>query len=149
MKVKPLNDRLLVVRVEEEQKTKGGIIIPDTAKEKPIEAKVVAVGTEIEQRRLGLPAVEREQVALGLGGERVGRHRRRARLVDAGQRQTLGLADVPRDAHVLVVVRAIDEQRRPRPVAQQHRQHQPRVEAAGKRQPDPVAEVGCQRRSSR
>lgn len=45
MKVKPLNDRVLVVRVEEEQKTKGGIIIPDTAKEKPIEAKVVAVGT--------------------------------------------------------------------------------------------------------
>ncbi len=45
MKVKPLNDRLLVVRVEEEQKTKGGIIIPDTAKEKPMEGKVVAVGS--------------------------------------------------------------------------------------------------------
>jgi chaperonin GroES len=44
MKVKPLNDRLLVVRVEEEQKTKGGIIIPDTAKEKPMEGKVVATG---------------------------------------------------------------------------------------------------------
>ena len=45
MKVKPLNDRLLVVRVEEEQQTKGGIIIPDTAKEKPMEGKVVAVGS--------------------------------------------------------------------------------------------------------
>jgi len=44
MKVKPLNDRLLVVRVDEEQKTRGGIIIPDTAKEKPMEGKVVAAG---------------------------------------------------------------------------------------------------------
>ena len=45
MKMRPLNDRILVKRVEEEAKTKGGIIIPDTAKEKPQEAKVVAVGT--------------------------------------------------------------------------------------------------------
>ena len=44
MKIRPLQDRVLVKRVEEEQKTKGGIIIPDTAKEKPIEGKVVAVG---------------------------------------------------------------------------------------------------------
>ncbi len=44
MKIKPLNDRVLVSRVEEEQKTAGGIIIPDTAKEKPQEGKVVAVG---------------------------------------------------------------------------------------------------------
>lgn len=44
MKIKPLEDRVLVVRVEEEEKTKGGIIIPDTAKEKPQEGKVVAVG---------------------------------------------------------------------------------------------------------
>ena len=44
MKMRPLNDRILVKRVEEEAKTKGGIIIPDTAKEKPQEAKVVAVG---------------------------------------------------------------------------------------------------------
>jgi len=44
MKVKPLNDRVLVVREEEEQKTKGGIIIPDTAKEKPMEGKITAVG---------------------------------------------------------------------------------------------------------
>ena len=44
MKLRPLQDRLLVQRVEEEAKTKGGIIIPDTAKEKPAEGKVVAVG---------------------------------------------------------------------------------------------------------
>ncbi|RLC23021.1 MAG: co-chaperone GroES [Deltaproteobacteria bacterium] len=45
MKVKPLHDRVLVKRVEEEEKTKGGIIIPDTAKEKPQEGEVVAVGS--------------------------------------------------------------------------------------------------------
>ncbi|MBW1778136.1 MAG: co-chaperone GroES [Deltaproteobacteria bacterium] len=44
MKIKPLNDRVLVIRVEEDQKTAGGIIIPDTAKEKPQEGKVVALG---------------------------------------------------------------------------------------------------------
>jgi chaperonin GroES len=44
MKFRPLHDRILVKRVEEETKTKGGIIIPDTAKEKPIEGKVVAAG---------------------------------------------------------------------------------------------------------
>jgi chaperonin GroES len=44
MKVRPLHDRLLVKRLEEEEKTRGGIIIPDTAKEKPQEGKVVAVG---------------------------------------------------------------------------------------------------------
>ena len=44
MKVRPLYDRLIVKRLEEEEKTKGGIIIPDTAKEKPIEGKVIAVG---------------------------------------------------------------------------------------------------------
>ena len=44
MKVKPLNDRVLVKRMEEVQITKGGIVIPDTAKEKPIEGKVIAVG---------------------------------------------------------------------------------------------------------
>ena len=44
MKIRPLQDRIIVKRVEEEEKTKGGIIIPDTAKEKPMEGKVVAVG---------------------------------------------------------------------------------------------------------
>ena len=44
MPLKPLNDRVLVQRIEKEEKTSGGIIIPDTAKEKPAEARVVAVG---------------------------------------------------------------------------------------------------------
>jgi chaperonin GroES len=44
MKIRPLQDRIIVKRVQEEEKTKGGIIIPDTAKEKPIEGKVLAVG---------------------------------------------------------------------------------------------------------
>jgi chaperonin GroES len=44
MAIRPLHDRVLIKRVEEEQKTKGGIIIPDTAKEKPAEGKVIAVG---------------------------------------------------------------------------------------------------------
>jgi chaperonin GroES len=44
MAIRPLHDRVLVQRVKEEEKTKGGIIIPDTAKEKPVEGKVVAVG---------------------------------------------------------------------------------------------------------
>lgn len=49
MSFRPLGDRVLVKRVEEEAKTKGGIIIPDTAKEKPQEGKVVAVGTGIRK----------------------------------------------------------------------------------------------------
>ena len=44
MKIRPLGDRVLVVGIEEKEKTKGGIIIPDTAKEKPEEGKVVAMG---------------------------------------------------------------------------------------------------------
>lgn len=44
MKIRPLQDRVIVQRIEEEEKTKGGLIIPDTAKEKPQEGKVVAVG---------------------------------------------------------------------------------------------------------
>ena len=45
MKLRPLHDRVLVKRVDEDEKTKGGIIIPDTAKEKPMEGKVVSVGS--------------------------------------------------------------------------------------------------------
>ncbi len=45
MKIRPLQDRVLVERIEEQEKSKGGIIIPDTAKEKPQEGKVVAVGS--------------------------------------------------------------------------------------------------------
>jgi chaperonin GroES len=44
MKVRPLHDRLIVKRIDEEEKTTGGIIIPDTAKEKPQEGRVIAVG---------------------------------------------------------------------------------------------------------
>ena len=45
MKIRPLQDRIVVKRVAEEEKTKGGIIIPDSAKEKPVEGEVVAVGS--------------------------------------------------------------------------------------------------------
>lgn len=45
MKIRPLHDRVIVQRIPEEEVTKGGIIIPDTAKEKPQEGKVIAVGT--------------------------------------------------------------------------------------------------------
>jgi chaperonin GroES len=44
MKIRPLHDRVIVQRIQEEEKTKGGIIIPDTAKEKPQEGKIIAVG---------------------------------------------------------------------------------------------------------
>ena len=44
MKIRPLHDRIIVKRLDEEEKTKGGIIIPDSAKEKPSEGKVIAVG---------------------------------------------------------------------------------------------------------
>jgi chaperonin GroES len=44
VKIRPLQDRVIVKRIEEEEKTKGGIIIPDTAKEKPQEGRIVAVG---------------------------------------------------------------------------------------------------------
>ncbi len=65
MKIVPLNDRVLVKRVEEVQMTKGGIFIPDTAKEKPIEGKVTAVGS-------GKIADNGERVALTVkAGDRV------------------------------------------------------------------------------
>jgi chaperonin GroES len=60
MKIRPLGDRILVKRIKEEEKTKGGIIIPDTAKEKPQEGKVVAVGKGkmSEQGKLLVPDVK-------------------------------------------------------------------------------------------
>ena len=65
MKITPLNDRVLVKRIEEVQVTKGGIYIPDTAKEKPIEGKVAAVGS-------GKIADNGERVALTVkAGDRV------------------------------------------------------------------------------
>jgi chaperonin GroES len=65
MKVKPLNDRVLVVRVEEEKKTAGGIIIPDTAKEKPMQGKVIAAGPgKLDEKGKRIPMVLKQ-------GERV------------------------------------------------------------------------------
>src|SRR6202165_2972815 len=60
MKLRPLGDRMLVKRIKEEEKTKGGIIIPDTAKEQPQEGKVVAVGKGkmTEQGKLVAPDVK-------------------------------------------------------------------------------------------
>ena len=60
MKIRPLGDRILVKRIKEEEKTKGGIFIPETAKEKPQEGKVVAVGKGkmTEQGKLLVPDVK-------------------------------------------------------------------------------------------
>lgn len=65
MKIRPLNDRLLVKRLEEEGKTAGGIIIPDSAKEKPAEGQVVAVGpgkTNDQGERVALQVKEGDRV---------------------------------------------------------------------------------------
>lgn len=60
MKIRPLGDRILIKRIKEQEKSKGGIIIPDTAKEKPQEGKVVAVGKGkmTEQGKLLQPDVK-------------------------------------------------------------------------------------------
>ncbi len=68
MKIKPLGDRLLVKRVEEEEVKKGGIIIPDTAKEKPQQGKVIAVGTgkvNEDGKRVPLEVKEGDRVLFG------------------------------------------------------------------------------------
>jgi chaperonin GroES len=68
MKIRPLADRIVIKRLESEERTKGGIIIPDTAKEKPVEGKVVAVGSGKLQKngKLRTPAVkEGDRVLLG------------------------------------------------------------------------------------
>lgn len=65
MKLRPMNDRILVLRVEEEQKTAGGIIIPDTAKEKPQEGRVIAVGpgkVSEEGKRIALEVKKGDRV---------------------------------------------------------------------------------------
>lgn len=58
MKFRPLHDRVVVKRIEQEEKTKGGIIIPDTAKEKPQEGEVVAVGPGVRNEKGELVALE-------------------------------------------------------------------------------------------
>jgi len=68
MKIKPLQDRILVKRVEEETKTKGGIIIPDSAKEKPIEGLVIAVGkgkTKEDGGRIAMDVKEGDKILFG------------------------------------------------------------------------------------
>jgi len=68
MKIKPLNDRVLVLRVEKQQKTSGGIVIPDTAKEKPQEGKVIAVGSgkvNDEGKRIPLEVKKNDLVLFG------------------------------------------------------------------------------------
>lgn len=68
MKVKPLNDRVLVQRLEEVQVTKGGIFIPDTAKEKPVEGRVMAVGpgkVNDQGNRIALNVKEGDRVLFG------------------------------------------------------------------------------------
>ena len=68
MKVKPLNDRVLVQRVEELQVTKGGIFIPDSAKEKPAEGKIIAVGpgkVNEQGKRVALSVKEGDRVLFG------------------------------------------------------------------------------------
>ena len=68
MKVQPLADRILLKRVEVKQGKKGGIIIPDTAKEKPMEGKVIAVGTgrvEKDGKRIALEVKVGDRVLVG------------------------------------------------------------------------------------
>ncbi len=68
MKVKPLYDRVLIKRLEEDQQTKGGIIIPDTAKEKPQEGKVIAVGSgklDDKGKRIALEVKKGNRVLFG------------------------------------------------------------------------------------
>ena len=68
MKIKPLRDRVLVLRIEEEQKTKGGIMIPDTAKEKPQEGNIIAVGsgkTAEDGKRIPLDVKKDDRVLFG------------------------------------------------------------------------------------
>jgi chaperonin GroES len=68
MKVKPLHDRLVVKRIEEKESRQGGIIIPDTAKEKPMEGKVIAIGAgklEKDGKRIPLEVKVGDRVLFG------------------------------------------------------------------------------------
>ena len=68
MKVQPLHDRILLKRVEAKQEKRGGIIIPDTAKEKPMEGKVIAVGAgrvEKDGKRIPLEVKVGDKVLVG------------------------------------------------------------------------------------
>ena len=68
MKLRPLQDQILIQRVKEEDKTKGGIIIPDTAKEKPIKGKVIATGNgklSGEGKRIALEVKKGDRILFG------------------------------------------------------------------------------------
>ena len=68
MKIKPLGDRLLVKRVAEEEKTKGGIILPDSAQEKPLEANVISLGagkTNKDGKDVPFQVTEGDRVLIG------------------------------------------------------------------------------------
>jgi chaperonin GroES len=68
MKIKPLHDRVLVLRIEEEEKTTGGIIIPDTAKEQPQEGRVVAMGPgklDEKGKRISMAVKENNRILFG------------------------------------------------------------------------------------
>ena len=68
MELRPLQDRILVQRVKEEEKTKGGIIIPDTAKEKPVEGRVIAAGIgklSEEGNRIALEVKKGDRILFG------------------------------------------------------------------------------------
>ena len=68
MKIKPLNDRIIVKRIKEEEKTAGGIVIPDTAKEKPQEGRVVAVGPgkwDSDGNRMALEVKKGDDIMFG------------------------------------------------------------------------------------
>jgi chaperonin GroES len=75
MKLRPLNDRILVKRVKEEEKTKGGIIIPDTAKEKPAEGVVVSVGPGMigpDAKRVPIQMKKNDRILFGkYGGQEI------------------------------------------------------------------------------
>ena len=68
MAIRPLHDRILVKRVKEEETTKGGIIIPDTAKEKPMEGKVIAVGEgkrDEDGKRIAMDVKKGDRILFG------------------------------------------------------------------------------------
>ncbi len=68
MNIRPLNDRVLVLRIDGEEKTSGGIIIPDTAKEKPQEGKVVAIGQgklDDEGKRIPIEVKKNDRILFG------------------------------------------------------------------------------------
>jgi chaperonin GroES len=75
MKLRPLNDRILVERVKEQEKTKGGIIIPDSAKEKPAEGKVISVGSgklNEDGKRIPLEIKKGDRILFGkYGGQEI------------------------------------------------------------------------------